>query len=684
MRQIRIVWGSDLTKIPPFDSYDHLFIWEESHFAQNVSNRPKKFMEIVGISPDGQLDDKYGNYCLSVSATPFSEMVDNNRHQQKKPVIYLHPGEGYNSVQSIMANGKLKTFTDPILGLDAALRYALPDDPKYAIIRCSNKTRNNIHRKLSEYNWKIVDYDTVSANKYEGEKTWKSMDKKPSQNTAILIRGRCRMGKNLDKSHLLFVFEPVTDTHTDTALQGLLGRVCGYSQGSSDVYVWVSEELDKSEELYHYMATVNHVANPNNPLVVPRRATNIVSTTNSGHTKYPILPIKIKLAASFISDEDDQGEFNNETTEYLMEPERHYIDQLRKWANELGPTPHNPQYNEFIQNVCHNAINQTVSADGIQYKCEVHDVCADLQNEAQYSKWVDITSKLVNTHVSPEQLNIPINSSDIICPEFIMSTHAKTNQVLQLSSKLKEINKQIIYIAKKITQIEATQSSRSADAYEMTQLKNKRNELWELKKQLRKEYTPPSSKREGYIVHLYVFTKNPAHMTFKDADTQQIVSDFYIEPNTMFLWGVTECKSDTHPEFLLVDTSKEEVFAHKIDPIEEDRCNGQFMMPFDFPTETSHNCELMSHYLRQCVESTYKNPRAIRKVTFDSTEQFKGILLKTDVERALSKGGEIFEHVKQTFKVTLKLKKYKGKQAKRVQDYLEVNVDLVRYETIEW
>jgi len=126
------------------------------------------------------------------------------------------------------------------------------------------------------------------------------------------------------------------------------------------------------------------------------------------------------------------------------------------------------------------------------------------------------------------------------------------------------------------------------------------------------------------------------------------------------------------------------VFAHKIDPIEEERCNGQFMMPFDFPTETSHNCELMSHYLLQCVESTYKNPRAIRKVTFDSTEQFKGILLKTYVERALSKGGEIFEHVKQTFKVTLKLKKYKGKQAKRVQDYLEVNVDLVRYESIEW
>ena len=133
-----------------------------------------------------------------------------------------------------------------------------------------------------------------------------------------------------------------------------------------------------------------------------------------------------------------------------------------------------------------------------------------------------------------------------------------------------------------------------------------------------------------------------------------------------------------------MDTTKEEVFSNHTDPTETSRCNGQFLMPFDFPSETAADIALMSQYLLQCIEPTYKNLRAIRKVSFDSTEQFKGILLTSPVEQALSKGGSIYEQVRSTYKIALKLKKYKGKQAKRVQDYLEINVGLVRYESIDW
>ena len=111
--------------------------------------------------------------------------------------------------------------------------------PKYAIVRITNKNEETVKAIIKSNGWKCVVYDSVSTGqeKVEGKRVWDGMRAAPQVDTAILLRGKCRMGKNLEKKHILFVMETARQSRTDTVLQGLLGRVCGYSEGSDRIFV---------------------------------------------------------------------------------------------------------------------------------------------------------------------------------------------------------------------------------------------------------------------------------------------------------------------------------------------------------------------------------------------------------------------------------------------------------------
>ena len=565
---IEVLWGQDLLKKRKHQDRKTLFIWEESHFAQSVNNRPYKFLKMVGISADGNIEASSGKYCLSVSATPFSEMVDNVRKEQEKPVVYMRPGEGYWSVDNIMKSGKLKSFedTDVTKGLATALDNAKykSTSPKYAVIRCSCKNITKIQKTLYNAGWTCVEYDSKTTETI-GEITWNSMDKQPSRNTAILIRGRCRMGKNIDKTHLAFVFEPTIDTNTDTALQGLLGRVCGYSKGSSDVEVWISSKLKKSEELDKYIGTVNTVTNPKGPSIIPGRGMNLVAAQSNQRNKFPILPIRFdnvtgggsSRSLSFMSMEEDIQELHKQTKAFF-EPgssgentrfrDTHinretYINPLREFIDDEHIP--NAMYSDFITRVCGNcvSIDEETGQRGrldmttqIRYKIEVHDVCKQLEKkesgyenktEASTEKWLNLIPKLKATKITSEKL---IRDMDIPVPAnveeaYIWDTYAKSNAFDKSKKSKKECSK---------------------------------------------------TEREGYIVHLFVFTKNPVHMlkgnklnpiakqciqSFSESDSSKL---FGIPANTMFLWGVVDYPEGVNTNRKLPSTTGREVFGHAL------------------------------------------------------------------------------------------------------------------------
>lgn len=292
-KKFQVVWGIELKKYN--DSCNKtLWIWEESHHAQTVNQCPDKFLRSIGISATGDFTDlvKNDNFVVSVSATPFSELSDNHHHKQNKNIAYMRPGAGYTSVKDIRDSGRLRHFENVSIGLTEAL--SLPStSPKYAIVRITNKNEETVKAIIKSNGWKCVVYDSVSTGqeKLEGERVWNGMRNAPEVNTAILLRGKCRMGKNVEKKHVLFVMETARTSRTDTVLQGLLGRSCGYSEGSNRIVVFLHKKIVTSEEIDRYITMVDELETTGEIVTTPLRANNLAE--KKVKTTEPIIPMKI-------------------------------------------------------------------------------------------------------------------------------------------------------------------------------------------------------------------------------------------------------------------------------------------------------------------------------------------------------------------------------------------------------
>lgn len=285
---IQVFWGTELKNYSGPTS-NTLFIWEESHHAQSVNNCPAKFLRSVGISANGDnaILSENNNFVVSISATPFSELSDKHHLKQAKLVVIMTPGVNYVSVKEIRDSGRLKGYSNMQEGLQLAL--ATPhDSPMYAIIRISVKNEDIVKSVISRCGWNYVVFDSLAKGEEKtiGENAWNNMARKPEQDTVILIRGKCRMGKNLQKSHVLFVFETAKNSNTDTVLQGLLGRVCGYADGSERIDVWLNSKIINSREIDRYIDMTDGVE------VIPRKAMNLEKTT-AVKSMHPIIPIHI-------------------------------------------------------------------------------------------------------------------------------------------------------------------------------------------------------------------------------------------------------------------------------------------------------------------------------------------------------------------------------------------------------
>jgi hypothetical protein len=284
----------------------------------------------------------------------------------------------------------------------------------------------------------------------------------------------------------------------------------------------------------------------------------------------------------FISEDDSIRDLDKETYEYHRKPKsQYYIEKLTKFIQSAVRVidPHNQQYNEFLKSVCSKATAKTpverTSIDGVEFTCEIHYVCEDLTKEAKSTKedWANITKKLYNNHITLHQLQIPLISTTHIgnFPEYIMKTRAKDQQVSQLYDQLNPIVLKLKHIDNQLKTLTDSKMAMSMSVNKrVKELTNEKEQLKNEKKVLKQTYSLPEHKREGYIVHLYVFTKNPKTMTFTDKDLETRVNGCDIEANTMFLWGVTETKSDINPDYRLPDTTHNETFCGKIPDLDEE------------------------------------------------------------------------------------------------------------------
>ena len=307
MTKVRLVWGCELNSYSG-PTTNTLFIWDEAHHAQSQKQRPDKFLQKIGVSADGNLAclERNGNFMMTISATPFSELSDNLRKDQGKFVVKMQPADGYVSVKQIRDSMRIRSFSKLEGGLTEALNLR-KSTKSYGIIRVSQKNEDSVRAVVEQNGWRWVVYDSVSPNRAEralGEETWKTMDKIPSEHTAILIRGKCRMGKNLHKEHLSFVFETAKNSKTDTVLQSLLGRVCGYSAGSDRVLVYLHAKILHSGEIDRYVDLWEN----DGVQVLPSRGNNLTDKRVKLHV--PIVPIRIRINRTAFATNDRRDILN--------------------------------------------------------------------------------------------------------------------------------------------------------------------------------------------------------------------------------------------------------------------------------------------------------------------------------------------------------------------------------------
>jgi hypothetical protein len=228
-------------RIPPRTFLIH----DECHYAQSKNQNPYKYLEKWGLEDitRGNITPLSENqiYYLSISATPFSEIAANNIYDQKKHVYLASPGENYIGCQKLYDNGKIK-FT--------AVQ-----------IKPTNKEQLiNIFRKYNQYNKYIIIRTKCATNDQPlmkeiandagfryisifgdaDENAFDCLKNAPDMPTLIHICGKARLGQQLYKKHISMVYEQSANPNTDTTLQGLLGRMCGYDHDVDnlpDIYI---------------------------------------------------------------------------------------------------------------------------------------------------------------------------------------------------------------------------------------------------------------------------------------------------------------------------------------------------------------------------------------------------------------------------------------------------------------
>lgn len=295
---IEVLWGRDMEKYEYSPDETVFYIWDESHYAQNKCMGPEKFLKSQGIRAHGDQYNLEENNCymLSVSATPFSEISDNKHQNQNKTIINLEvDDEKYHGVKKMVQNELIHSYdySQWKTHLSNTLRRHTSSSHKYALLRLRDSLQMNTEdavKIIRRCGWKHKIFDSSKSNQLENIQ---KLEDEPEENTVIVMKGKCRMGKVVPKQFIAFCMETSKNPNTDVVLQGLLGRMCGY-HSYNDIEIHLSnnvvESTDGSTEFERYVRYIEFND------VIPRKANNIVSgKTITTSTLYPIIPIRIRF-----------------------------------------------------------------------------------------------------------------------------------------------------------------------------------------------------------------------------------------------------------------------------------------------------------------------------------------------------------------------------------------------------
>ena len=267
-----------------------LFITDESHYGQSCKQQLDAFYKKMGLQPDGSKSEN-GHLMLSVSATPFSEMIDNDRLKQKKHVEKMKVGPGYWGIEQMFAGHKIQEFKKDHIAvrIQELVRSSYDGGPNIGWIRSRGKGN---YQEIVEKECILRGVEFILYDQEYKEKLIEEVVKE-TKPICIFLKNRMSMGKCLPgKNKSLWAIE-TNCSKLDTILQGLPGRFCGYeSSGSGDhttIYLQRSTIQLIRDSLY-----VKSMRSDEKVYGDFKRAMN-TKKTKTGNTLHPCIPEKVEI-----------------------------------------------------------------------------------------------------------------------------------------------------------------------------------------------------------------------------------------------------------------------------------------------------------------------------------------------------------------------------------------------------
>lgn len=242
-----VYFGKSIKDIDNLEFFrNSLIILDEVHYGSSNDSIISKLFKRLNISSilygeKCELLDEYNIKILVITATAANlDSIYNNTDANKNwGRVYMEPGPNYKGVvdyynnRNIFSNFNITCDNiQPLLNILNKYK----KEKKYMIFRAVTQKAHIISEVCNALNIPCISYNQESILKFD--------DIQPIQFTCVLIKNKLRVGKELNKQHICAIFESSLIINTDTLLQGLFGRICGYNISNNiDVYI-VTKHID--------------------------------------------------------------------------------------------------------------------------------------------------------------------------------------------------------------------------------------------------------------------------------------------------------------------------------------------------------------------------------------------------------------------------------------------------------
>lgn len=297
------------------DIANALIVVDESHLDQTQKQELDQFLAKHGLSMDGNPATLVENnaYIVSVDATPYSELAAlQHKESYPKHLEVLQPGDGYFGMADYFYGGfvhptydvcdKSHEFTDMVRSAG----------DKYAILRLSTGKMADRLEAGAIAAYRSLGGRVLYHTAEKEEILISALAEAPRLPTLVIVCGRLRAGKVVPKKHVAFVWEGAATSKTDSLVQGLLGRMCGYDVPEVRPLVFLPQASLKRSETKVIKASEIERAIMASHAILPTKATNlkkvhVAAAAANGSTQCP--PIRLEWDATHF---DERGNWHRD------------------------------------------------------------------------------------------------------------------------------------------------------------------------------------------------------------------------------------------------------------------------------------------------------------------------------------------------------------------------------------